>query len=74
MVRQTGESPSDWVLKLLSQSLPRLYGVYLDIVCSLSLLAQAAVVQVKSDHIGFLVLLGSPSAAKGLHCCGDLLQ
>lgn len=74
MVRQTGEGPSDWVLKLLSQSLPRLYGVYLDVVFSLSLLAQAAAMQVKSDHIGFLVSLDSPSAAKGLRCCGDLSQ
>lgn len=74
MVRQTGESLSDWVLKLLSQSLPRHCGVYLDIVFSLSLLAQAAELQVKSDHIGFLVSLGSPSAAEGLHCCGDLSQ
>jgi len=67
MVRQTGESLSDWVLRLLSQSLPRLCGVCLDIAFSLSLSAQATELQVKSDHIGFLVLLGSPSAVKGLH-------
>lgn len=74
MVGRQVESLSNWVLKLLSQSFLRLCGVYLDIMFSLSLLAQAAELQVESDHIGFLVSLGSPSPAKGLHYCGDLSQ